>query len=128
LSVGIAFAVSASGNIVYRNFTTNLRGGFMKKIFAIVFSLSLTLSVVAFGNVALSAATKLSKPQVGYIKRKSKKVYYRTKNGTKYVAHKTKKTAKAAGRKTEHGSKKAYVKTKTTTKKTYSKSKDAITN
>lgn len=100
----------------------------MKKIFAVVFSLSLAFSAIAFGNIPSSAETKLSKPQVGYIKRKSKKVYYRTKTGTKYVAHKTKKSAKAAGRKTEHGSKKAYVKTKTTTKKTYSKSKDAITN
>ena len=100
----------------------------MKKIFAIVFSLTLVLSVIALGNVTSSAATKLSKPQVGYLKRKSKKVYYRTKNGTKYVAHKTKTGTKYTAHKTKVGTKKAYVKTKSTTKKTYSKSKDAVTN
>ena len=82
----------------------------MKKIFAIVFSLTLVLSVIALGNVTSSAATKLSKPQVGYLKRKSKKVYYRTKNGTKYVAHKTKTGTKYTAHKTKVGTKKAYVK------------------
>jgi len=72
----------------------------MKKIFAIIFGASLTLSIFTFSGVSASAAVNISKPQVGYLKRKTKKVYYRTKNGTKYVAHKTKKNGKAVGCKT----------------------------
>jgi hypothetical protein len=89
----------------------------MKKLFAIVFSLSLIFSLVVFSAEPASAAVKYAKAQVGYLKRKTKKVYYRSKHGTKYVAHKTKR-----------GTKTTFHKSKRKTKKVYSKSKDAVTN
>ena len=89
----------------------------MKKLFAIVFSLSLTLSLVVFSAESVSASGMYAKAQVGYLKRKTKKVYYRSKHGTKYVAHKTKR-----------GTKTTFHKSKRKTKKVYSKSKDAVTN
>jgi hypothetical protein len=89
----------------------------MKKLFAIVFSLSLFLSLVAFSAEPASAAGMNAKKQMGYLKRKTKKVYYRSKRGTKYVAHKTKR-----------GTKTTFHKSKRKTKKTYSKTKDKVTD
>ena len=89
----------------------------MKKLFAIVFSLSLILSLVVLSAETASAAGMFPKKQVGYLKRKTKKVSHRTKVGTKYVAHKTKR-----------GTKTTFHKSKRKTKKVYSKSKDAVTN
>ena len=88
----------------------------MKKILVVVFSVSLSISVVFAGNVAASAASVAAKSQVGYIKRKSKKVYYRTKHGSKVVYYKTKR-----------GTKKTYHKSKRVTKRTYHKTKDKVT-
>ena len=99
----------------------------MKKLIAIIFSISMALSIVFVSQTPVSAAG-ISTPQVGYIKRKSKKVYYRTKNGVRYVGHKTANGTRWTVVKTKHGTKKAYVKTKRTTKKTYSKTKDKVTN
>ena len=101
---------------MYQNSTSERRGQ-MKKLFAIVFSLSLILSLVVFSAEPASAAGMYAKAQVGYLKRKTKKVYYRSKHGTKYVAHKTKR-----------GTKTTFHKSKRKTKKVYSKSKDAVTN
>jgi len=100
----------------------------MKKLFAIVFSLSLTLSLVVFSAESASASGMYAKAQVGYLKRKTKKVYYRSKRGTKYVAHKTKRGTKYSAHKTKRGTKTTFHKTKRTTKRTYSKTKDKVTN
>ena len=89
----------------------------MKKLLTIVFCVSLITSIVVLGNVSVLATTINSGPQIGYLKRKTKKVYYRTKRGTKDIAHETK-----------HGTKKTYNKTKRVTKKTYSKTKDKVTS
>jgi len=89
----------------------------MKKVFAILFSISLLTSVFLFDAATVSAAPTIAKSQVGYLKRKTRKVYYRSKRGTKYVAHKTKR-----------GTKKGFHTTKRKTKRTYSKTKDAVTN
>jgi hypothetical protein len=99
----------------------------MKKILAITFSISMAMSVVFVSHNSVAAAG-VSSPQVGYIKRKSRKVYYRTKNGVRYVGHKTANGTRWTVVKTKRGTKKAYRKTKTTTKKTYSKTKDKVTN
>ena len=96
----------------------------MKKLFAVLFSISLSLSLLVLGGEPVNAAGMSSSTQVGYIKRKSKKVYVRTKHGTRYVAHKTKKGTKWTAHKTKRGTKTAYVKTKRTTKKTYNNIKN----
>ena len=88
----------------------------MKRVTAIIISAAFLLTLFtafeapAFGD-SISPAS-----QVGYIKRKSKKVYYRSKSGTKYAAHKTKRGTKWTAHKTKRGTKKAYVKTKTAVK------------
>jgi uncharacterized protein YxeA len=89
----------------------------MKKILAIVFSVLLAVSVFTIGNSSASAASINVRPQTDYIKRKSKKVYYRTKHGTRVVYHKSK-----------HETKKSFHKSKRVTKHTYSKTKDKVTN
>ena len=113
---------------MYENSTYELREGLMKKILAVVFSFSLLLASVVFCDVTASAASMGAKTQIGYLKRKTKKVAHRTKTGTKYVAHKTKRGTQATYSKTKSGSKKAYAKTKSTSKKTYRKTKNAVTN
>jgi hypothetical protein len=112
----MSFAVAVGGAGMYQ-FSTFEKEGQMKKLFAIVFSFSLMLSLVVLSAETASAAEMLAAKQVGYLKRKTKKVYYRSKRGTKYVAHKTKR-----------GTKKTFHKSKRKTKKVYSKSKDAVTN
>jgi hypothetical protein len=89
----------------------------MKKLFAILFSISLLSSVVLFEAGTVSAAPAVARSQVGYLKRKSKKVYYRSKRGTSYAAHKTKR-----------GTKKTFHKSKRVTKRTYSTTKNKVTN
>lgn len=89
----------------------------MKKIIGITFLVSLVLSSIVVANTASAVKSFGGKAQVGYLKRKTRKVAHRTKHGTKYVAHKTKRGTKAGFRKTKRG-----------TKKTYSKTKDAVTN
>ena len=89
----------------------------MKKLLVIVFSFSLGFSVVVLGNVSASAESLNAKTQVGYIKRKSRKVYYRSKHGTK-----------VAYRKSKRETKKGFHKSKRVTKHTYSKTKDKVTN
>lgn len=88
----------------------------MKRIFALVFSFSLMLSLVVLSAEPAAALGISVKKQVGYLKRKTKKIYHRSKNGTKYVAHKTKRGTEWTAHKTKHGTKKAYVKTKTEVK------------
>ena len=88
----------------------------MKRLLAVVFTVSISMSVTVFGSVAVSTNSVSAKSQVGYIKRKSKKVYRRGKHGTKVVYYKTK-----------HGTKKTYRKTKRVTKRTYHKTKDKVT-
>ena len=80
----------------------------MKKIFAIVFSLSLILSLVVLSAEPASAAGMMAKKQVGYMKRKTRKVYHRSKRGTRYVAHKTKRGTKKTFHKSKRKSKKVY--------------------
>ena len=103
----------------------------MKKVFAIVFTATLTLSVITFGGVSASAGSKLLDPQVNYLKRKTKKVYHRTKSGTKDIAHETKHGTKKTYYKTKSGTKDiahdTKHKTKRVTKKTYRKTKDKVT-
>ncbi|HYJ90526.1 MAG TPA: hypothetical protein VEV84_04405 [Pyrinomonadaceae bacterium] len=89
----------------------------MKKILAIVFAVSISISMMVFGSVRASANSLSAKNQVGYIKRKSRKIYYRSKHGTKVVYYKSKR-----------GTKKTYHKSKRVTKHTYSKTKDKVTN
>ena len=89
----------------------------MKKLLVIVFSVSLGLSVTLLGNITTAAESLSAKAQIGYVKRKSKKVYYRSKHGTK-VAYK----------KGKHETKKGFHKSKRATKHTYSKTKDKVTN
>jgi hypothetical protein len=111
----------------------------MKKLLTIIFCVSLITSIVVLGNVSVLATTINSGPQIGYLKRKTKKVYYRTKRGTKDIAHETKHTSKKTyyrtkrgskdvAHETKHGTKKTYNKTKRVTKKTYSKTKDKVTS
>jgi|SRR3954452_10256319 len=103
----------------------------MKKVLAIIFSVSLGISVTIFGNVSASASTMLAKSQVNYLKRKTKKVYHRTKSGTKDIAHETKHGTKKTYHKTKSGSKDiahdTKHKTKRVTKKSYHKTKEKVT-
>jgi len=105
-----------------------MRERFMKKFLAVIFTVTLVLGSIVFSSVSASAASVGFNPQIGYMKRKTKKVAHRTKTGTKYVAHKTKVGTKSTYSKTKHGSKKAYAKTRKGTKKTYAKTKNAVTN
>ena len=105
-----------------------MRERFMKKFLAVIFSVTLLLASIVFSSGSASAASMGAKPQIGYMKRKTKKVAHRTKTGTKYVAHKTKVGTKETYSTTKHGSKKAYAKTKRGSKKTYAKTKNAVTN
>ena len=89
----------------------------MKKLLVIVFSISLGLSVTFLGSISVPAESLSAKAQVGYIKRKSRKVYYRSKHGTKVAYHKSK-----------YETKKGFHKSKRVTKHTYSKTKDKVTN
>jgi hypothetical protein len=89
----------------------------MKKLLVIAFSVSLGLTATFLGSVAAAAESLSSKAQVGYVKRKSKKVYYRTKHGSKVVYRKSKRETK-----------KGFHKSKRVTKHTYSKTKDKVTN
>ena len=111
----------------------------MKKLVTVIFSVSLAISFVIIGNESVSAASVSSVPQVGYLKRKTKKVYHRTKSGTEDIAHDTKHKSKKVYYRTERGtkdvahdtkhkSKKTYYKSKRVTKKTYSKTKDKVTD
>ena len=111
----------------------------MKKSLTILFSMSLAISFVLLANDSVSAASMKAVPQVGYLKRKTKKVYYRTKNGTKDIAHetkhgtkkayyRTKRSSKDVAHETKHGTQKTYYKSKRVTKKTYSKTKDKVTS
>jgi len=111
----------------------------MKKVLAVIFSVSMAITVVVVGNDSASAASVLAKSQINYLKRKTKKVYHRTKAGTKDIAHdtkhKTKKTyyrtksgTKDIAHETKHTTKKGYYKSKRVTKKTYRKTKDKVTD
>jgi len=104
----------------------------MKKVLAVVFSVSMTISVFVVGNVSASAASISAKSQVNYIKRKTKKVYRRTKAGTKDIAHDTKHKTKKTYYRTKRGTKDiahdTKHKTKRVTKKTYRKTKDKVTD
>ena len=57
----------------------------MKRVFAVIFCLSLTFSIVIMSAETVSGAGLGSrvKKQVGYVKRKSRKVYHRSKRGTR---------------------------------------------
>ena len=111
----------------------------MKKLLTIVFSVSLAIPLVLAGNVSTLAASMAAVPQINYLKRKTKKVYHRTKNGTKEIAHDTKnktkkgyhraeRSSKDVAHETKHKTKKGYSKSKRVTKKTYSKTKDKVTD
>lgn len=104
----------------------------MKKVLAFVFSVSIAISVIVVGNVCASAASIGAKSQVNYIKRKTKKVYRRTKAGTKDIAHDTKHKTKKTYYRTKRGTKDiahdTKHKTKRVTKKTYRKTKDKVTD
>jgi hypothetical protein len=89
----------------------------MKKLNTLVLSISLLFSTAVFAAKPVSGAAFGAVSQIGYVKRKSRKVYYRSKRGTRYVAHKTKR-----------GSKRGYYKTKRVTKKAYSKTKKTVSN
>jgi hypothetical protein len=100
----------------------------MKRLIGAFLSLTIAASVVLIADASVSANSLVSGSQVGYIKRKSKKVGHRIKYHSKYAARKTVKGTKWTASKTKHGTKKGYYKTKRVTKKTYSKTKDKVTN
>lgn len=89
----------------------------MKKILAIVFAVSISMSVLVFGSETAEASSLSARSQIGYVKRKSKKIYRRSKHGTKVVYYKGKR-----------GTKKTYHKSKRVTKRTYHKTKDKVTD
>ena len=89
----------------------------MKKLLALVFAISISMSILVFGGVTVSASALSGKSQIGYMKRKSKKVYRRSKHGTKVVYYKSKR-----------GTKKTYHKSKRVTRRTYHKTKEKVTN
>jgi hypothetical protein len=104
----------------------------MKKVLALVFSVSMAISVIVIGNVSASALSFGASSQIDYLKRKTKKVYRRTKSGTKDIAHDTKHKTKRTYYKTKSGTKDlahdTKHKTKRVTKKTYRKTKDKVTD
>jgi hypothetical protein len=100
----------------------------MKRFIGAFLSVAIAFSVVVMAEVSASANSLSSRSQIGYVKRKSKKVGHRIKYRSKYAAHKTVKGTKWTARKTKHGTKKGYYKTKRVTKRTYSKTKDKVTN
>lgn len=100
----------------------------MKRSLAAIITVSFVFLTLLTDETSAAPNSVLPGKQIGYVKRKSKKVYYRSKRGTKYVARKTVKGAKVATHKTKRGTKKAYSKTKRTTKRTYSKTKNSVTN
>jgi gas vesicle protein len=87
----------------------------MKRTFVLLFALTLILSGICLGGSVGSGTAIGAAPQIGYVKRKTKKVAHRTKYHTKRISHKTKRGTQAG-----------YTKTKHTTKKTYSKTKNKI--
>ena len=97
------------------NLYTFLEENEMKKILAIVFAVSIAVSTLVLAGISASAASLGAKSQVGYIKRKSRKVYRRSKHGTKVVYYKSKR-----------GTKKTYYKSKRVTKRTYHKTKEKV--
>jgi len=100
----------------------------MKRLIGAFLSFAIAASVIVVADVSASANSLISKPQVGYIKRKSKKVGHRIKYHSKYAARKTVKGTKWTASKTKHGTKRGYYKTKRVTKRTYSKTKDKVTD
>ena len=111
----------------------------MKKLLTIVFSFSLAIPLFLAGNVSIFAASVTAVPQVNYLKRKTKKVYHRTKNGTVDIArdsknktkkgyHRTERGSRDLAHETKHETKKGYRKTKRVSKHTYHKTKDEVTN
>ena len=84
----------------------------MKKFISIAFLVSLMLPA-AFAGEAFGATSSVTAPeQVGYMKRKTKKVAHRTKVKSKYVGRKTVKGTRWTAHKTKRGTKKVYSKTK----------------
>lgn len=92
----------------------------------------MAISVIVIGNVSASAASIDAKGQINYLKRKTKKVYRRTKSGTRDIAHETKHKTKKTYYRTKSGTKDiahdTKHKTKRVTKKTYRKTKDKVTD
>jgi len=89
----------------------------MKKITTLIFTLALVIGGLFVSNSTAATSNGIGSPQIGYMKRKTRKVAHRTKYHSKRIAHKTKR-----------GTKIGYSKTKHATKRTYSKTKDKISN
>lgn len=98
----------------------------MKRVISLVFATSLILSIVVIGEAARSGPGFAANPQIGYLKRKTRKVSHRVKYKSKYVGHKTAKGTRWTAHKTKRGTKYTYGKTKRGTKKVYVKTKDAV--
>ena len=98
----------------------------MKRVIGLVFVISLILSIVVIAQAARSAPGFAANSQIGYLKRKTRKVSHRVKYKSKYVGHKTAKGTRWASHKTKRGTKYTYVKTKHGTKRVYVKTKDAV--
>lgn len=84
----------------------------MKRITILFFALTLVLAGLSIGASAASGRGFAAVPQIGYLKRKTRKVSHRTKYHAKRITHKTKRGTKAGYRKTSNASKKTYSKTK----------------
>jgi hypothetical protein len=100
----------------------------MNRILSAIFIATLGFSLILIADNTASASTLVAKAQVGYIKRKSRKVGHRIKYKSKYAARKTTKGTRWTAHKTKRGTKTGYYKTKRVTKKTYSKTKDKVSN
>jgi hypothetical protein len=89
----------------------------MRTLAGLLFILSLCLSTV-FAAETMDLGTSFSSTsQIGYLKRKTRKVAHRTKRGAKYAGRKTVKGTRWTAHKTKRGTKKAYVKSRTGVRK-----------
>ena len=90
---------------------------FMKRITGLLFIFTLGLSTVVAAETIEPGKSFSSNSQIGYLKRKTRKVAHRTKRGAKYAGRKTVKGTRWTAHKSKRGTKKAYVKSKTGIKK-----------
>jgi hypothetical protein len=126
--IGTLLAVSGAAEVCIKTLHLAVLGGNMKRLLGAILSLTIAASVIFIADTSISANSLMSTPQVGYIKRKTKKVSHRIKYKSKYAAHKTKQGTNWTAHKTKHGTKKGYYKTKRVTKKTYSTTNDKVSN
>jgi hypothetical protein len=89
----------------------------MKRIAGLLFIFALGLSTVVAAEKIEPGTSFSSNAQIGYLKRKTRKVAHRTKRGAKYAGRKTVKGTRWTAHKTKRGTKKVYVKSRTGVRK-----------